>query len=325
MEAKPKIMIASASSLIRPLCSEWLLPDRAMKRRLWPLAVGIGYVALIGRIGGLRADHVGMGALVLLDYYNRRTRMFLACFAPFIATGLIFDSMRYFYWKGVAGHIHVAEPYYRELAWFGIPELVDGVRGKVTPNEFFVRHHWAPLDLLCGFAYLTYVGEYLLTAFYLFFDRQFFWLRRFGACFLTVNVLGFATYFVYPAAPPWYVSQYGLGPARMDVQPGAAAAQRFDQLLGTHFFDQIYGRGIDVYGAYPSLHVSYPFLVMLIAFQLPRLKYARLPAVLFYCLMCLSAVYLQHHYIVDILLGTTYAAATWWIIMRAWPVQEALA
>src|SRR5882724_5367911 len=84
----------------------------------------------------------------------------------------------------------------------------------------------------------------------------------FALCFLLVNVLGFITYFVYPVAPPWYVSGYGFGPARMDVHSAAAAASRFDQLLGTHFFDQIYGRGIDVYGAYPSLHVAYPLLAV---------------------------------------------------------------
>src|SRR5204862_360132 len=83
-----------------------------------------------------------------------------------------------------------------------------------------------------------------------------------SVAFLVVNVLGFATYFIFPVAPPWYVTEYGLGPARLDVHPAAAAASRFDLLLGTHFFDGIYGRGIDVYGAYPSLHVAYPLLVV---------------------------------------------------------------
>ena len=116
------------------------------------------------------------------------------------------------------------------------------------------------------------------------------------------------TYFAYAAAPPWYVTQYGLGPARTDVRPAAAAAQRFDALLGTRFFDEMYGRGVDVFGAYPSLHVAYPLIAAILAFRIAALRWARWPAVLFFLLMCLSAVYLQHHYVTDVVLGIAYAA-----------------
>ena len=285
-----------------------LLPHWKMRRRSWPALLGLTYIAVIAASGGLRSDHVWIGLLGLVDLYNPTTQVFLRYFFPFILTGVVYDSMRYYYWAGVLGHIHVAEPYYRDLKYFGIQSL--------TPNEFFQRHHWLALDLLCGFAYLVFVGEYLLTAFVLFFKRRFALLSLFGWSFFTVNFFGFLTYFVYPAAPPWYVSQYGLGPPRTDVHAQAAAATRFDQFFGTHFFDQIYGRGIDVYGAYPSLHVAYPFLVMLATFRLTTRVRARIPTVMFYLLMCLSAVYLQHHYIVDILLGTIYAFLTWVILSR---------
>ena len=59
--------------------------------------VGVGYIAVIFILGGLRPDHVYMGMLCLLDYYNRRTRLFLTYFFPFILTGVVFDSMRYFF------------------------------------------------------------------------------------------------------------------------------------------------------------------------------------------------------------------------------------
>ena len=283
-----------------------LLPSWKMKRRTWPALLGLTYIAVIAASGGLRSDHVWIGLLGLVDLYNPTSRTFLRYFLPFILTGVLYDSMRYYYWAGVLGHIHVAEPYYRDLKYFGI--------GSLTPNEFFRIHHWLALDLLCGFAYLVFVGEYLVTAFVLFFKRQFGLLRLFGWSFLTVNFFGFLTYFIYPAAPPWYVAQYGLGPPRTDVHAQAAAAVRFDHFFGTHFFDQIYGRGIDVYGAYPSLHVAYPFLVMCVTFRLTDRKRARIPTVMFYLLMCLSAVYLQHHYVVDIILGTIYAFITWMIL-----------
>ena len=203
--------ITSAFSRLALLAKAWLLPEKNMPRRIWPVYVGVGYIAVIFILGGLRPDHVYIGMLCLLDYYNRRTRLFLSYFFPFILTGVVFDSMRYYYWQGIEGHVHVAEPYFRDKAWFGI--------GGLTPNEYWDQHASKVLDLLCGFAYLAFVGEYLFAAFILFFMKQLNLLRSFGWCFFAANVMGFITYFIYPAAPPWYVSQYGLGPARMDVDP----------------------------------------------------------------------------------------------------------
>lgn len=294
----------------------WLLPSRTLKRRAWPLLVAAAYVGAVGVLGGLRADHVLIASLALLDAYNEKSRLFLRYFLPFILTGVAFDSMRYFYAAGVAGHVHVAGPYERDLRWFGIWVGDGAAAHRVTPNEFFAIHTFRVLDLLCGLAYLVFVAEYLVAAFALFLSRRFGLLRQFGWSFLAVNLLGFATYFVYPAAPPWYVAQYGLGPARMDVHPDPAAAQRFDALLHTNVFHDMYGKGIDVFGAYPSLHVAYPFLVVWLTFQLPSWRWARLPAIAFYLLMCLSAVYLQHHYVVDLILGTLYAIATLWLVRR---------
>jgi inositol phosphorylceramide synthase catalytic subunit len=290
------------------LAREWLLPSRTMERRILPPTIGLAYIAVIAALGGLRPDHVFIGLLGLLDLYNEKTRLFLGQFFPFIATGVIFDSMRYFYWPAIEGRVHVAGPYHFERNWFGI--------GGRTPNEWLDAHHTAALDLACGFAYLVYVGEYLAVAFLLFFRRRFDALRTFALCFLVVNLLGFATYFAYPVAPPWYVTQYGFGPARMDIHPAAAAASRFDQLLGTHFFQEMYGRGVDVYGAFPSLHVAYPLIAVWMVFRIRELRWWRAPAVFFFLLMCLSAVYLQHHYVIDVLLGIGYAGVT--VALLAW-------
>jgi membrane-associated phospholipid phosphatase len=280
-----------------------------MERRLWPPALGLLYVAAVYALGGLRGDHVLVGLLGFLDVYNERSRSLLKVFFPFILTGVIYDSMRYFYWQGIAGRVHVAEPYLLERAWFGV--------GGRTLNEVFLTAHWAALDLACGFAYLVYVAEYLAAALLLFFRGRADGARTLGRCFLLVNVMGFVTYFIYPAAPPWYVTQFGLGPARMDVTPTPAAAHRFDLLLGTHFFDHMYGRGVDVFGALPSLHVAYPLIAALLAFRVAELRWARWPAVLFFFLMCLSAVYLQHHYVIDVIAGVTYALAAW-AVVSAW-------
>ena len=273
-----------------------------MPRRSWPPLLGLLYIGSVAALGGLRGDHVLIGLLGFLDVYNEKSRLFLKSFFPFILTGVLFDSMRYFYLPLVDGRVHTAEPYLLERAWFGV--------GGRTLNELFLERHWAVLDLACGLGYLTYVAEYLLLAMFLFARGLSRHARTFALCFLVVNLMGWVTYFAYPAAPPWYVAQYGLGPAQMDIPPAAAAAHRFDLLLGTHLFDRLYGRGFATFGALPSLHVAYPFIAAILAFRIPALRFARLPAILFFLLICLSAVYLQHHYVIDVLLGVLYAGAT---------------
>src|SRR3954463_2862512 len=155
---------APARPSLQAIAGEWLLPSRTMRRRLLAPALGLGYIALIGLLGGLRSDHVFVVLLGLVDLYNEKTRLFLRRFLPFIATGAIYDSMRYFYWPAIAGRVHVAEPYELELRWFAV--------SGHTLNEIFAVHHWAALDLACGFAYLVYVGEYLAVAFLFFFRGQ---------------------------------------------------------------------------------------------------------------------------------------------------------
>jgi membrane-associated phospholipid phosphatase len=285
-------------SLLRPVAAA-VLPSRTMRRSPTLPLIGLAYIAAIATLGGLKSDHLLIGMLGFLDVVNESTRRFVRTFLPFIATGVVFDSMRYYYSDGIAGRVHVSGPYELERAWFG-------VHGR-TLNELFLVHHWAVADLAAGFAYLTYVVEYLGMAFLLFVRGVPERAATFARCFFVVNVLGFITYFIYPAAPPWYVTAHGLGPATTGVAPSAAAALRFDALVGTHLFEHLYGKSIAAFGAIPSLHVAYPLIAAVLAFRIPALRFVRWPALVFSPLMCFSAIYLQHHYLLDVLVGLAYA------------------
>lgn len=300
------MILAKAKAEIFPS----LLPSLSMKRRMGYVAFGLVYILAIYALGGIQARHVLVGLLIsFLAAYNEKTDHFLSYFLPFLLTGIVYDSMRYYYWWGIEGNVHVSEPYLAEKALFGI-----NVGDKVlTPNEYFQQTNFKILDFFCGFAYLTFVFEYLGTGFALYFSRRLELLKVFGWCFFLVNVLGFATYYIYPAAPPWYVEHYGLGPAQMHIPSMPAGAARFDALFGTHFFNGMYSQSVDIYGAIPSLHVAYPLLVAWVALVVKRLRIA---AICFYVLMCFSAVYLNHHYIIDIILGTIFALVSLWIVKR---------
>lgn len=295
---------------------DWLLPSRTMPRRLWPPALGLIYLAGICALGDLRPHNVLIGGLGVLDAYNLNTRRFLRVFWPFIATGAIYDSLRYYLEAATAGRIHVAGPYLLDRAWFGI--------AAHTLNEVFASRHWAIADLVAGFAYLIYVAEYLAIAMLVFVIGREARALSFARGFLIVNAMGFVTYLVYPAAPPWYVAAHGLGPVVAASAPSPAAASRFDALLGTHLFDDMYSRSVEVFGAIPSLHAAYPALAAILVFRTAELRWARGPAVAYAAVMCASAVYLQHHYVIDVLLGLAYAAITA-VVVLAWERRGAAA
>ena len=125
-----------------------------------------------------------------------------------------------------------------------------------------------------------------------------------------MNLVGFATYYVYPAAPPWYVADYGLGPANMAARSSPAGAARWDALTGIHYFQGFYGRSADVFGAIPSLHVSYPLLTFLHGREL-RKRWLDAASFTLFALVAFAAVYLNHHYVLDVLLGVLYTLVAW--------------
>lgn len=272
-----------------------------------PLAAVAAYWGALSALHGFRPDHVNIGVSLLVLYYaGSAIRPLLKFLFPLLLTGIIYDSQR-FYSDYIRGAIHVAEPYHFDKYFFGIPT----VNGVLTPNEWWQLHTSPFLDVITGFMYLFFIGIYVLFAAYFYFYKYeklgntrlpkpigmmwgFFWL----------NMLGYSTYYWYAAAPPWYVAEHGLGPADLSVAASSAGCARFDQVLGTHLFTGMYGRAADVFGAIPSLHVSYPFMAIYFAF---RYSTGRVFAIVFYLLMCFSAVYLNHHYILDILWGTSYA------------------
>src|SRR5262249_45647695 len=98
----------------------------------------------------------------------------------------------------------------------------------------------------------------------------------------------------------------------------------FDALLGTHLFDHMYSRSVEVFGAIPSLHAAYPALAAILVFRTAELRWARWPAAGYAAVMWFSAVYLQHHYVIDVVLGVAYAAIAAAAVI-AWERRDAAA
>src|SRR5437588_8128258 len=245
-------------------------------------------------LGGPGPEHFLLAGIALvLSLWNDDRRRLALIGLPYLLYALVYDSMRWYADYIRSPIVHVHEPYDFDLRWFGIHGL--------TPNEWLQRHTSAALDLICGLAYtpMLFIGESVLLSIYFIAKGKVRRAERFTWIFVIANLIGFACYYIYPAAPPWYVSDHGFA-VDLSVHASPAGAIRFDQLVGLPLMQGFYGKSADVFGAIPSLHVVYPMLALIYGFRLPRF---RIVAVLYFVLVCFSAVYLDHHYLIDLFVG----------------------
>jgi hypothetical protein len=264
--------------------------------------VSAAYLLLSVWLVGFKPDQLVLIAIFNSLYYSSGiTRKFITGFSIFIVYWIIFDYMKAFP-NYTFGEVHIGALYNAEKRLFGITTTA----GMVTPNEFFQQHHWRAADFLSGLFYLCWVPVPLMFAAYLFFRNRPLFLR-FALAFFVVNMTGFVVYYIYPAAPPWYVQEHGFN--FIASTPGnTAGLKRFDELVGAPFFRSLYAKGSNVFAAMPSLHSSYPVIVMFYGIK-ARYRYASVFfAVIMAGIWC-SAVYTGHHYVLDVLAGICCAVA----------------
>jgi hypothetical protein len=249
--------------------------------------------------GETRWEHVALVTLVLaLAYTNAATKKLFVGAYPIGLVAIFYDAMRFVKTWGVnESTVHVCDLRAAELRFFGLSN------GQ-TLQDWFQAHpnKWA--DLYFSVPYGTFIFVALGFATWLYF-RDFSTMQRFTWLFLLMNVMGFVTYHIYPAAPPWYFHAHGCTVdvlAKANEGPNLA---RVDAMLGFGYFHGFYGRSNDVFGAVPSLHVAYPLIIVLEGWRLFSRGW-RAAAVAFFLSMCFAAVYLDHHWVIDVLIGITY-------------------
>jgi len=279
----------------------------------WIPGLSAAYLAVMYALGGPGPEHFLLAGIALvLSVWNDDSRRLALIGLPYLLYALVYDSMRWYADYIRSPIIHVHEPYDFDLHWFGIHGL--------TPNEWLQRHTSAPLDLVCGLAYtpMFFIGESVLLSIYFIAKGKVRRAERFTWIFVISNLIGFAFYYIYPAAPPWYVSDHGFA-VDLSVHASPAGAIRFDHLIGIPLMQGFYGKSADVFGAIPSLHVVYPFLALIYGWYLRRF---RLIAAVYFLLVCFAAVYLNHHYLVDIFLGLAIALAVMAVVRAAFGAVE---
>ena len=251
---------------------------------------------------GMRPEHGLLAFLVAgLFLFNGATRSFVVALIPFALFGISYDWMNLLPNYEV-NPIDVKDLYDAEKLLFGITTA----QGVLTPNEFFNIHNCPFMDFWAGVFYLCWVPVPIAFGVGLYFSRQRRIYLHFALVFLLVNLIGFACYYIHPAAPPWYVMKYGFEPI-LGTPGDVAGLGRFDEMTGLTVFHGLYSRNANVFAAVPSLHSAY----MVIAFYYSlRSRCSLLLRILFAVIMIgiwFTAVYSCHHYIIDAILGTLCA------------------
>lgn len=277
-------------------------------------AFSLAYIIWTTLVVGFRHDHfVFLLFMACMLLVHRWTRTFAYSFVFFILFWIIYDSMRVLP-NYLVNPVHITEPYQLEKSLFGINTDV----GILTPNEFFEKHGNGFLDFLSGLFYLTWVPVPVALGVYLFFrDKKM--LLSFSGAYLFTNFVGFLIYYIYPAAPPWYLARYGEKQL-FDIPGDAARLALFDQMVGYPLFQGMYTKNSNVFAAIPSLHAAYPVVTWFYA-RKQKLRWATFLILVDILGIWFAAVYSGHHYFIDVILGLL-CAVTGITIYEKWLMQS---
>jgi hypothetical protein len=188
-------------------------------------------------------------------------------------------------------------------------ELIEADRamfGGVVPTVWLQQHFYHPdtihwWDVLASWVYFSHFVTALGVAVVLWLRERARWaafMRRwFALC-----VFGLVTYFLYPAAPPWWAAKFGLLP---DV---SRISTRGWRAIGLHGAGNLLNAGqvaANPVAAMPSLHTAFALLVVVFFFGRVRKRWW--PLLLTYpAAMTLTLVYTGEHYVIDVVVGWLY-------------------
>lgn len=258
--------------------------------------VSLAYLALSYLLIGFKSDQIVLILIFNSFYYaSGFSRKFILGFSIFIVYWIIFDYM-----KAIPNysfnHVRISELHNLEKSLFSVND--DGI--ALTPNDYFARHHNYIIDVISGFFYLMWIPVPLVFAAFLFFRNRLQFLY-FSLTFVLVNLIGFVIYYLYPAAPPWYFQLHS--DVFISGTPGnTAGLGRFDLFFNFPVFGSIYSKSSNVFAAMPSLHSSYPVIVLYYGLR-NRLGVFNAFFVVVMLGIWFTAVYTSHHYVLDVIAG----------------------
>ncbi len=286
----------------------------AKKDILFTTFVSLLYLLISALLIGFRTDQLGLVIIFNSLYFlSFSTRKFIMGFSVYIVYWVVFDYMKAFP-NYLYNTVHIESLYNAEKFFFGI--FYDNQ--LLTPNEYWLMHTNLFLDIISGFFYLCWVPLPLAFSAYLFFKNRDQFMQL-SLTFFFVNILGFIVYYTYPAAAPWYIQEHGFH-FYASTPGNTAGLHRFDAFFNIPVFQALYAKSSNVFAAMPSLHSSYPVIVLYYGFK-NRLGWVNIVFAIIAAGIWFAAVYTSHHYVLDVLAGIL-CAATGIFIFQKWLVTN---
>ncbi len=290
-----------------------------LRWRVFIFVLVIAYCYAMHKLIGLRPDHFFLSLIVLvfLIFGKEWGIRFLIDWSPFIIFWIAYDMMRGIA-DSVRGYVFVIEPYVLEMRLFG------WLTGQMIPpyymRQFQLGHQGEPfkvfLDVFSTSFYVLHFITPLLLGWFLWHtlnERRNYYLYVYS--FTVLNIMALITFMVLPAAPPWYVLKYGFQQPPSQVLGSAGALVNFDKLIGKDYLESLWNTfNSNLFAAIPSLHAGYPTLIALFIW----LRFGGLTLLFFAYPLCawFSAVYLNQHYIIDLIIGSLYVVIAYFIAKK---------
>jgi len=189
------------------------------------------------------------------------------------------------------------------------------------PHKLLSQYPHLFFDCLAAVPYLLHFPLPFLFMFYLLLSPKkraavfpYFW------CAGWVNLIAVLFQLLFPTAPPWYTDTavFDQNGELIYVEENEAGFQRLDHVIGHGLFHGIYSQSPVKFGAFPSLHIAWPTVILL---NHPWFGWK--VASIHVAWITLAALYSTHHYAIDALGGILLAVLIKACIVYIWsPFEE---
>jgi membrane-associated phospholipid phosphatase len=257
-------------------------------------AIGVILLALMAAKGALPSTEVIAGVFVFVFVWTKDGRSFLIEFAPFLLLLVTYKQLRNFADNLSDAEINITNLIVWERALFG----------GMVPAHYLQAHLWGHLytpllDALTNALYLSHFLSPLVISVLLWQkSRSLYWAFAIGI--VALSYAAFATYLLFPAAPPWWATKYGY------LREQAVTLRHF--VVGSKQLIE----GANPIAAMPSLHAAYPTYIWLVATHVWGKK--GIPVIVLPAGVMFSTFYLGHHYVIDAMAGALYALIAFMVV-----------